>query len=435
MSDTVDPAIPLIQGFEGYRSDPYWDVNHHRAGYGSDTVTMPDGTVKEVQPGMSVTQEDAQRDLTRRVGDYQSKIKDSIGEEAWNKLTPQARASLTSVAYNYGHLPYRVQTAAASGDLGNLASAISGLSADNNGVNAKRRQAEANNVLGIGGPGGQFGLGGVTPSSPLANAPTPGAAPPGAAKPVAGLTYTPPAKLQPVDPSSNGASVFLQSLLNAAQANKGGVKAAGADKAPSIGGNLLKNLFGGAQAGGVSSPGPVGNSPAPAPSAGVAPPQPPGLPSLALQPGGTIPSQGVALTEGRSVANKLPDAPESAIKYNFGGGTQDDMPTLNSDTADRMPNFGDGRGRGKISVEIIPSRAPPPPLGIGGRGDFPIMMNSSPPESEGDPSGSTKMNVGPSRSPKTPGTTSSDETNWAPLVGAQGTTFDLPAMLQTLFGQ
>jgi GH24 family phage-related lysozyme (muramidase) len=152
MTDTVDPAIPLIQGFEGYRSDPYWDVNHHRAGYGSDTVTMPDGTVKEVQPGMSVTQEDAQRDLTRRVGDYQSKIKDSIGEEAWNKLTPQARASLTSVAYNYGHLPYRVQTAAASGDLGSLASAISGLSADNNGVNAKRRQAEANNILGIGGP-------------------------------------------------------------------------------------------------------------------------------------------------------------------------------------------------------------------------------------------------------------------------------------------
>jgi GH24 family phage-related lysozyme (muramidase) len=430
--DTVDPAIPLIKGFEGYRSEPYPDVNHLRLGYGSDTITMPDGTVKEVQPGMKVTQDDAHRDLTRRVGVYQSQIKDSIGEEAWNKLTPQARASLTSVAYNYGHLPYRVQTAATSGDLGSLASAISGLSSDNNGVNAKRRLAEANNVLGIGAPGGQFGLGGVTPSSPLANAPIPGAAPPGAAKPVAGLTYTAPPKLPAVDPSSNGATVFIQSLLNAAQ-SKGGVKAAGAAKAPSIGGDLLKKLFGGAQAGGVSSPGPVG-SPAPAPTAGVAPPPPPGLPSLALQPGGTF--MPTALVEGRSVANKLPDAPESAIKYNFGGGTEDSMPTTNAaTTADRMPTFGD---------DPTPKRAPPLAV-LGGRGNAPLMMPSSPPESEADPSGSTYMNVGPSPSSATPrnaiepmdwqGPVSWDKSLPLPVDKSAPSTYDLPAMLQTLFGQ
>src|SRR4051794_18755148 len=105
MTDFMHPAIPLIKGFEGYKAKPYWDVNHYRVGYGSDTITKPNGSVQSVQPGMSVTQDDADRDLQRRVADSHAELKDTIGESAWNNLGPNAQASLTSVHYNYGHLP------------------------------------------------------------------------------------------------------------------------------------------------------------------------------------------------------------------------------------------------------------------------------------------------------------------------------------------
>jgi hypothetical protein len=45
------PALPMIRAFEQFRSSPYWDVNHHRVGYGSDTITRPDGTVARSKAG------------------------------------------------------------------------------------------------------------------------------------------------------------------------------------------------------------------------------------------------------------------------------------------------------------------------------------------------------------------------------------------------
>lgn len=171
-SYTVHPAIPLIKKFEGFRASPYWDVNHHRVGYGSDTITKPDGSVAEVHPGMSVSEEDAHRDLTRRVGEAQGTIKGQVGDDAWNKLGPNGQASLTSVYYNYGHLPWQVQNAASSGDPAKTASAIAGLSGDNNGVNALRRQTEANTALGLGETAsGRFGLGGPQGTTPPVNRP------------------------------------------------------------------------------------------------------------------------------------------------------------------------------------------------------------------------------------------------------------------------
>lgn len=97
MTDATHPAVPMIAGFEGFRSTPYRDVNHYRVGYGSDTITRPDGSVVEVKPGMTVTQEDAQRDLGRRTLETQNQIRDAVGEDKWNKLSPQAQASLTSL--------------------------------------------------------------------------------------------------------------------------------------------------------------------------------------------------------------------------------------------------------------------------------------------------------------------------------------------------
>ncbi|HZH50258.1 MAG TPA: hypothetical protein VEZ16_00100 [Microvirga sp.] len=142
-------AAAVIREFEGFRSSPYWDVNAHRVGYGSDTITRADGTVVRVTPSMTVSREDAERDLTRRIGEFQQGIRQEIGEDAWNSLTPNAQTALTSVAYNYGSLPDRVaRVIRETTDTEAIARAIEGLKRDNDGVNAGRRQREADIVRG-----------------------------------------------------------------------------------------------------------------------------------------------------------------------------------------------------------------------------------------------------------------------------------------------
>lgn len=140
-------AFQLIAGYEGLRLEPYWDVNHHRVGYGSDTVTKADGTVVKTTPGMRISKGDADRDLNRRVAQTQTELASAIGP-AWESLPDGARAALTSVAYNYGSLPQRVVAAAKSGAPGAIAEAITNLSSDNGGINARRRREEAAVALG-----------------------------------------------------------------------------------------------------------------------------------------------------------------------------------------------------------------------------------------------------------------------------------------------
>lgn len=135
-------AFQLIAGYEGLRLEPYWDVNHHRVGYGSDTVTKADGSVVKTTPGMRISKDDADRDLNRRVAETQQQMASDIGP-AWESIPDGAKAALTSVAYNYGSLPKGVVAAAQSGDPQAISKAILGLSGDNGGINAKRRQEEA----------------------------------------------------------------------------------------------------------------------------------------------------------------------------------------------------------------------------------------------------------------------------------------------------
>ena len=77
-----------------------------------------------------------------------AKAAEEVGE-AWGKLSDKARASLTSMAYNYGRLPSDVAAAAQSGDEGQIAGAIRGHERDNGGVNSGRRAQEAANIEGI----------------------------------------------------------------------------------------------------------------------------------------------------------------------------------------------------------------------------------------------------------------------------------------------
>ena len=137
--DNGDQAsAALIRQFEGFRSTPYWDVNAFRVGYGSDTITLSDGTVKQVVEGMRISVADANRDLFRRIEEFQQVIIRQIGADTFNSMNPAQQGALTSVAYNYGSLPAQVVSAIKNGGAADIARAIGSLSA-----NRDRRQAEA----------------------------------------------------------------------------------------------------------------------------------------------------------------------------------------------------------------------------------------------------------------------------------------------------
>lgn len=137
-------AISLIKGFEGFRNRPYWDVNAHRVGYGSDTITDANGSVRKVTPTDFVTQADADRDLQRRVStEFTPIAMRAVGEQRWSQMNAGQRAALTSIAYNYGEIPDRILGAVRSGSAQDGAAAIRALAGDNGGINENRRMKEA----------------------------------------------------------------------------------------------------------------------------------------------------------------------------------------------------------------------------------------------------------------------------------------------------
>lgn len=151
--DEVEAAGIMLKGFEGFRGSTYWDVNHHRLGYGSSTITNPDGSVRTVQKGDRVTREDADRDLLRRITHEFMPTAARAAGEAWSAFNPYQRAALTSIAYNYGKLPGRILDAVRSADTSAIAQAIRGLGGDNDGINRSRRNKEAQ-IFEMAGPNG-----------------------------------------------------------------------------------------------------------------------------------------------------------------------------------------------------------------------------------------------------------------------------------------
>ena len=142
----ADLASNLLRRFEGFRETPYYDVNAYRTGYGSDTITQADGKVIKVQPGMQITKEDAERDLSRRLNtEFIPKATMQVGAENWTALPAPAQAALASVTYNYGSLPSSVVAAVKTGDVNAIADAVQALK-DNPG----RRAQEAAVIRGNG---------------------------------------------------------------------------------------------------------------------------------------------------------------------------------------------------------------------------------------------------------------------------------------------
>lgn len=142
-------ALGIIRKFEGFRSTPYWDVNALRAGYGSDTITLPDGSVQRVGKGTRVSREDADRDLLRRVSnEFLPAARNAVGADVFDRLSPEQQGVLTSLTYNYGAGAWNgalrgVANAVRSGSQGEVAAAISALGSHNEGINRKRRNQEA----------------------------------------------------------------------------------------------------------------------------------------------------------------------------------------------------------------------------------------------------------------------------------------------------
>lgn len=145
--DWVDVSAQLLRDLEGFKNEPYYDVNAFRAGYGSDTYTTEDGTIKTVKKGDFVSREDAERDLYRRIEtEFGAKAKQAAGE-AWESYNPMQRAALTSIAYNYGSIPKRISSAVKSGDARKVSDAIVSLADDNDGINFNRRIKEAEMMI------------------------------------------------------------------------------------------------------------------------------------------------------------------------------------------------------------------------------------------------------------------------------------------------
>ena len=138
-----DMAAAMLRRSEGFRPEPYFDRTAFRTGYGSDQITTADGRVMPVTRDTRVTQEDAERDLARRIPEFERKAAAAVGGERFAALPPNVRAALISVAYNYGTLPGRIRNAVQSGDVNAIAAAVEGLAGDNQGINARRRSEEA----------------------------------------------------------------------------------------------------------------------------------------------------------------------------------------------------------------------------------------------------------------------------------------------------
>jgi GH24 family phage-related lysozyme (muramidase) len=137
----ADPirAGNFIAFFEGFIATAKYDVNAWRVGYGSDTEG-PQGV--PVTEGMTTTPERAKANLRLRLIGFEAGITKTIGVPAWTALGTGAQCAGLSFMYNYGRMTVgTVATAFKSGK--GIPAALQARMNDNQGMNAKRRFAEA----------------------------------------------------------------------------------------------------------------------------------------------------------------------------------------------------------------------------------------------------------------------------------------------------
>ena len=149
-ADLVTQAYDLILKYEGFRATAKWDKTNWRIGHGSSTVTKEDGSVYRLSnkrrrtPTITITLEDAHRDLRRRTSDeFIPKVKKSLGDDVMSAWEDGTIAALTSICYNYGSLPNTIIDAAKTKTTSTLVAAVRALGTHNAGINKNRRNKEA----------------------------------------------------------------------------------------------------------------------------------------------------------------------------------------------------------------------------------------------------------------------------------------------------
>jgi len=135
---TNTTAVWLIKACEQFTARATWDVNAYRLGYGSDTYGAEQ---TKVHRGMTTTVEAAEANLEARLPQFERICTHELAPGVWSALPGLEQAVLLSICYNYGRLPGRIVGAINDGH--DLPAAIRDLKGANHGVNAWRRELEA----------------------------------------------------------------------------------------------------------------------------------------------------------------------------------------------------------------------------------------------------------------------------------------------------
>jgi GH24 family phage-related lysozyme (muramidase) len=108
----ITAAANFIKPREGFRADPYPDPPNDPSGrlsigYGSDTITRPDGSFYKITRKSKVTEADAERDLIRRIKDeFKPRVVQRLNSRSVNydDLPLKLKVVFIDLAYNYGTL-------------------------------------------------------------------------------------------------------------------------------------------------------------------------------------------------------------------------------------------------------------------------------------------------------------------------------------------
>ena len=187
----------LIAGEEGVRLNAYQNPGDvPTIGYGQTRING-----RSVKLGDKMTKEEATVGLRSNIESHRAVAIKNIGQNSWNNIKDEnAKAVLSSLAYNYGHVPPSVVVAAKTGDSKKIGDAVRELtnprntSYDSRLIGRRNREADfiSTGVIQKADkdflPGGKLATPGVAPST---TAPTP-------AKPGVTAASTPAATTQQI---------------------------------------------------------------------------------------------------------------------------------------------------------------------------------------------------------------------------------------------
>ena len=183
-----DVSFVFIAGEEGVRLNAYQNPGDvPTIGYGQTRING-----RSVKLGDKMTKEEATVGLRSNIESHRAVAIKNIGQNSWNNIKDEnAKAVLSSLAYNYGHVPPSVVVAAKTGDSKKIGDAVRELtnprntSYDSRLIGRSNREADfiSTGVIQKADkdflPGGKLSTPGVAPSTTAPTPAKPGVAPAG----------------------------------------------------------------------------------------------------------------------------------------------------------------------------------------------------------------------------------------------------------------